>query len=626
MTYVDNYQTFIHKSRYARWNEDMQRRENWSETVQRYLDFFSDKLDNKTDRELYKAIFNLEVMPSMRTLATAGPALARDNIAGYNCAYTPIDHPRAFSEILHVLMNGTGVGYSVERKYIEQLPVVPEQLEDTDDVIVVADTKEGWSRACRKFISMLYYGEIPKWDLSRIRPAGTRLKTFGGRASGPEPLNGLFKVLIRIFKEAKGRRLTSLECHDIACHIASCVVVGGVRRSALISLSNLTDERMRTAKSGEWYKGEKQRSYANNSVAYTEKPDVGAWLKEWSSLYESKSGERGIFSRAAAKRTVAAIGRRDAEHDFGTNPCSEIILREKQFCNLSEVVVRDGDTIADLQRKVRLATILGTLQSTLTDFKFVGKKWKENCEEERLLGVSLTGIMDAKITSEPTALSLKELKQVAIETNKIWAGKLGIPPSTAITCVKPSGTVSQLVDAASGIHARHSEFYLRRARQDKKDPLSTFMIEQGVPYAEDPMNVGQWVFDFPVKSPKKSVMRNDRGAIEQLEMWSMYAEHWCEHKPSCTIYVKEDEWMEVGSWVYNHFDNMSGISFLPNTEHMYENEGLLPPYKDLTKQEYTEMVKGYPVVDWSKLEEYEKEDNTSASQEWACVGTSCEII
>lgn len=570
-----------------------------------------------------QALLDLDVCGSMRVAMTAGEALERDNVAGFNCSYVAVEDIRCFDEIMYVLMCGTGVGFSVERQFISKLPTVSEDFHDTDTTIVVADSKIGWAKAYRELVSLLYQGQVPKWDVSRVRPAGARLRTFGGRASGPQPLVDLFQFSVEVFKKAKGRKLNSLEVHDIVCKIADIVVVGGVRRSALISLSNLTDDRMRNAKMGQWWEENNQRALANNSVCYTEKPDIGAFLKEWTSLYESKSGERGIFSRDASRKIVARSGRRDANFEWGTNPCSEIILRSKQFCNLTEVVVRSGDTLDDLKRKVRLATILGTLQSSLTNFRYLGAAWKRNTEEECLLGVSLTGIMDHEMLSsgsEVLKLWLEEMKEVAIETNREWASKLGINPSTAITCVKPSGTVSQLVDSASGIHPRYSSYYIRTVRTDKKDPLYQFLKDQGVP-VEDSIGKEEStaVFSFPMKAPEGSVMRDDMSAIDQLELWKVYAEHWCEHKPSITVYVREEEWLDVGAWVYKHFDLISGVSFLPHSDHVYKQA----PYQEITEEVYNDLVAKMPKIDWDSLVEFD--DNTEGAQQLACVSGSCEI-
>jgi len=623
MTKTD-FQKFIATSRYARWLDKEARRESWEETVERYINnVVQGKVPSEVVDSLKKEITDHEIMPSMRAMMTAGPALTRDNTSGYNCAYLPVDDVKSFDEAMFILLCGTGVGFSVERQYVQKLPEVP-PLFESDTKIIVKDSKEGWAKSLRQVISLLYAGEIPKWDTTLVRPAGAKLKTFGGRASGPAPLEDLFRFVISKFKDAQHRKLSSLECHDIMCKIGEVVVVGGVRRSAMISLSNLSDDRLRHAKSGLWWEKDAQRALANNSVAYTEKPDMGTFLREWTSLVESKSGERGIFSRVASKRQVAKNGRRKVDYEFGTNPCSEIILRPYQFCNLTEVVVKGYDNAETLIAKVRLATILGTIQSTLTHFPYLRKIWRENTEEERLLGVSLTGIMDNKLTSQPTKEFLELLRQVAIDTNKEWATTLGIPVSAAITCVKPSGTVSQLVDSASGIHARHSEYYIRTVRGDNKDPLTQFMKDIGFPNEADVMKPKETtVFSFPIKSPKGAVTRNDMTAIEQLETWLLYQRHWCEHKPSVTITVRDHEWMEVGAWVYKHFDEISGVSFLPHSDHTYQQA----PYQECSKKEYEDMLTFMPVdVDWTGLSVYEKEDNTKSSQTFACTGDVCEIV
>ena len=628
------YQSFIHLSRYSRWLESEGRRETWEETVDRYFRFFdghwSDrgvKIPKATREELREAILNLEIMPSMRSLMTAGEALQRDNTAGYNCSYVAVNKVRAFDEILYVLMCGTGVGFSVERQYVEKLPTIAEQFTNSDTVIVVKDSKEGWAKAYRELVSLLIGGQVPQWDLSKIRPAGARLKTFGGRASGPRPLEELFRFTVDTFKRAAGRKLTSMECHDVICKVAEVVVVGGVRRSALISLSNLTDERMREAKTGQWWIENPQRALANNSVAYKEKPEIGTFMEEWVSLYKSKSGERGIFNRQAAQKTVEKLGeRRDASYEFGTNPCSEIILRDKEFCNLSEVIVRADDTRDSLLRKVRLAAVLGTWQASLTHFPYLSSDWKKNCEEEALLGVSLTGILDNPLLRKPNkALEglLAEMREAAVATNKEWAKRIGINPAAAITCVKPSGTVSQLTDSASGIHARHNEYYIRTVRADRKDPLCQFMLDKGFPAEPCAMRPDHtMVFSFPMKAVG-SVTRNDMTAIEHLELWLAYQRNWCEHKPSITVTVREHEWMEVGAWVYAHFDEISGISFLPHSDHSYKQA----PYQDCTKEQYEAALAAMPKgVDWSELTNYEKEDKTVGVQTFSCTGDKCEIV
>jgi ribonucleoside-triphosphate reductase (thioredoxin) len=636
MAFPTLYQDYIYKSRYARWLPEDNRRENWDETVNRYITFFQEHLKENNGvtlapedwKMLETAIHDQRIMPSMRALMTAGEALKRENVAGYNCAYVAIDNPRSFDEILYILMNGTGVGFSVEQKYVNQLPVVADEFYPTDTTILVADSKLGWAKAFKELITLLYAGQIPNTDITKVREAGAILKTFGGRASGPEPLINLFKFTIQTFKNAAGRKLTSLECHDIVCMIADIVVVGGVRRSALISLSDLFDDRMRLAKSGEWWTNNGHRRLANNSFVAEEKPEIGIFMKEWLSLYESQSGERGIFSRVASRKQAEKNGRRNSEFEFGTNPCSEIILRSRQFCNLTEVVVRPTDTVEDLIMKVQLATILGTLQSTLTNFKYLSKKWKENCEEERLLGVSLTGIMDHPLLNGSTLKNfglpdlLDKMRLAAVETNKIWAEKLGINPSTAITCVKPSGTVSQMVNTGSGIHPRYSKHYIRTVRADKKDPLSLLMVDAGFPVEDDVMNNSTYVFSFPIASPEGAIVSDQRSAIEQLELWLTYQRHWSEHKPSVTIYVREHEWLEVGAWVYKHFDEVSGVSFLPYSNHIYKQA----PYQPCTKEEYEAFAKKMPkTIDWESLSNYEKVDATKGSQELACVAGACEL-
>ena len=632
------YQNYIAISRYARWIEKENRRETWSETVERYVSYMERRYEKLTNKKLDKkerdrwvdAITTLKVMPSMRALMTAGAALDKDNVAGFNCSYVAIDNVRTFDEIMYILMCGTGVGFSVERQYVDKLPEIAEKFHTTETVIKVRDSKIGWAKSYRELVAMLYAGQIPQFDMSLVRPAGAKLKTFGGRASGPDPLRDLFKFSIETFQKASGRKLTSIECHDIVCKIADVVVCGGVRRSALISLSNLSDIRMRDAKTGQWWDNNPQRSYANNSVAYTEKPDIGTFMKEWVSLYDSKSGERGIFNRVASQKMATRSGRRDGDFDFGTNPCSEIVLRNKQFCNLSEVVVRPNDTEETLKEKVEIATIFGTLQSTLSDFRYLTKQWKDNTEEERLLGVSLTGIMDNFILSggafnEAVLKSmLVNLKDHAIETNKKWAELLGVNQSTAITCVKPSGTVSQLVDSASGIHPRYSPYYLRTVRADKKDPLCDMMIDKGFHAEDDVMKPNDTkVIYFPMRSPVESVMRDAKSAIEQLEIWKTYQLYWCEHKPSITVYVKEEEWLQVGAWVYENFDVMSGVSFLPHSDHSYKQA----PYQEVDKKTYQEWIAKTPRnINWMDLTQYEKEDTTTSSKELACTAGACEIV
>jgi len=633
---MNDYQNYIALSRYARWLPEEGRRETWEESVNRYIDYFIKASGASYDggelietfEKIHKSILNLEVMPSMRAMMCAGPALDRDNVAGYNCSYLTISRQRSFDEIMYILMNGTGVGFSVERQYISKLPIVSEEFHPTDTTIVVADSKIGWATALRELISLLYSGKAPKWDVSKVRPAGAPLKTFGGRASGPAPLEDLFRYATDLFSSARGRRLNSIECHGLVCKIAEVVVVGGVRRSACISLSNLSDDRMRHAKSGQWWENRSEYALANNSVCYTEKPSMDSFMREWLALMESKSGERGIFNREASAKQVAKNGRREPNDDWGTNPCSEIILRDRQFCNLSEVVVRSTDTFEDLKRKVRQAAILGTLQATRTKFRYLSKAWEDNTREEALLGISFTGIMDHPVMNGDCAEYeledwLLELKEVAIETNKEWAEKLGINPAAAITCVKPSGTVSQLVDSASGIHTRHSPYYVRTIRADKKDPLAQLMVDQGFPVEDDVTKPDStYVFSFPTKAPEGAICRNDRIAIEQLELWLVYQRHWCEHKPSVTISVRDEEWMVVGAWVWEHFDEVSGISFLPYSGHTYRQA----PYQDITEEEYNEWLTKMPEeVRWEELGKYETSDLTEGAKEYACTAGQCEI-
>lgn len=630
MAQLNDYQRYIAMSRYSRWIEKENRRETWEETVDRLIGFWAGRfpqLEEKLFEELREAIVNLEVMPSMRSLMSAGPALERDEIAGYNCSFVAIDHPRAFDEIMYILMCGTGVGFSVERQFINQLPLVAEEFYESGTIIQVKDSRIGWASALRELISLLYQGRIPKWDISGVRPHGARLHTFGGRASGPEPLVDLFGFAVSIFKRAAGRKLNSVEVHDLVCKIADIVVVGGVRRSALISLSNLTDERMRNAKNGAWYEDNVQRALANNSVAYTEKPDIGIFMREWQSLYDSKSGERGIFNRVAAVKQAQKYGRRDFEgYDYGTNPCGEIILRSMGLCNLSEVVVRSDDNFNSLRKKVRLATLLGTLQSTLTNFRYLRSAWKRNAEEERLLGVSLTGIMDNSLMANKDhegrlPKALEELRQYAVEVNKEFAEQLGIQPSVAITTVKPSGTVSQLVDSSSGIHPRYSSYYIRTVRADAKDPLAAFLVNQGVPMEWDVTKPDRvQVFSFPMKSPEGAVLRNDMTAIDQLEHYLVYQKYWCEHNPSITVYVRESEWLEVGAWVYKHFDELGGVSFLPHSDHSYKQA----PYQEIDLETYNKLLSEFPEIKWEEF--VETEDTLENTKELACLaGGSCEI-
>ena len=637
-TIANPYENFIALSRYARWISEDNRRETWGETVDRYFGFMLNHLkenynyipDEKLVAELKNGVFERNVMPSMRSVMTSGAALERDNVAGYNCAFLPVDSPRSFDETMYILMCGTGVGFSVEYKYINKLPAVPESLEKSTTVITVEDSKQGWAKAYRELLALLWSGQIPAIDVSKVRPAGARLKTMGGRSSGPQPLINLFDFTIAKFKNATGRNLKPIECHDIMCKIGEVVVVGGVRRSAMISLSNINDIEMAQAKSGNWWEASPQRALSNNSVAYSRKPEMEQFIAEWKSLYDSKSGERGIYNVAAAQAQAAKYGRRDPDIHYGTNPCSEIILRPYQFCNLSEVVLREKDTKKDIERKVELATILGTWQSTLTDFKYLRKIWKDNTEEERLLGVSLTGQFGHKFMSGKEDLVsleafLMSLRESARAKNKDEAGKIGIPESAAITCVKPSGTVSQLVGVSSGMHAWHSPYYIRTVRGSKGDPISTFLKEVGIPVEDDVMKPNDtYVFSFPVKAPEGAIVRNDLTAIEHLNIWLVYQRAWCEHKPSITVSVKEDEWMEVGAWVYKHFDEVSGISFLPHSDHSYKQA----PYQEVDKAEYDALVAKMPKdIRWEDLSFYETEDGTSTNATLACSSDgNCELV
>jgi ribonucleoside-diphosphate reductase alpha chain len=632
---TDPYRNFIHISRYARWIESENRRETWEETVDRYCNFMRDHLvlnhgyspNAKVFGEVRSAILNHHIMPSMRALMTAGPALERDHIAAYNCSFIAVDSPRAFDEAMYILMNGTGVGFSVEQKYVNQLPVIAESFFQTNTTIVVDDSKLGWAKAYKELIALLYQGQIPNWDVSKVRPAGARLKVFGGRASGPDPLVDLFNFTIETFKFAAGRRMKSIEAHDLMCKIGEVVVVGGVRRSALISLSNLDDFEMAKAKSGQWWEGNGQRALANNSAVYNSKPNTAQFLREWRNLYESKSGERGIYNIDSVRKHIDKFGRRDSSLVGGTNPCGEILLRPNEFCNLTEVVIEASDTKETLLEKVRLATILGTWQSTLTNFKYIRKTWKDNCEEERLLGVSLTGIYGNKITAtngKALEALLDEMRDLSVSVNDKEAKSLNINPSVSITCVKPSGTVSQLTGVSSGIHPWYSEYYIRSVRADNKDPLTQFLKDSGIPFEPDVMKPeATTVFYFPIKAPKNAILTKDLTAIDHLEMWKTYRTHWTEHNPSVTINVEEDEWMRVGAWVFDNFDSIGGVSFLPAVEHSYKQA----PYQEVSKEEYESWISKMPdSIRWDMLSLYETTDGTTGSQELSCVAGACEIV
>jgi ribonucleoside-diphosphate reductase alpha chain len=631
----DPYRNFIHISRYARWVESENRRETWQETVDRYCNFMKDHLvlnygyspNAKIFDEVKEAILNHHIMPSMRALMTSGPALERDHIAAYNCSFIAVDSPRAFDEAMYILMNGTGVGFSVEQKYINQLPVIAESFFQTNTTIVVDDSKLGWAKAFKELIALLYQGQIPNWDVSKVRPAGARLKVFGGRASGPDPLVDLFKFTIETFRLAAGRKLKSIEAHDLMCKVGEVVVVGGVRRSALISLSNLDDFEMAKAKSGQWWEGNGQRALANNSAVYNSKPNTAQFLREWRNLYESKSGERGIYNIDSVRKHIDKFGRRDSSLVGGTNPCGEILLRPNEFCNLTEVVIEASDTKETLLEKVRLATILGTWQSTLTNFKYIRKTWKDNCEEERLLGVSLTGIYGNKITAtngKALEALLDEMRDLSVSVNDKEAKSLNINPSVSITCVKPSGTVSQLTGVSSGIHPWYSEYYIRSVRADNKDPLTQFLKDSGIPFEPDVMKPeATTVFYFPIKAPKNAILTKDLTAIDHLEMWKTYRTHWTEHNPSVTVNVEEDEWMRVGAWVFDNFDSIGGVSFLPAVEHSYKQA----PYQEVSKEEYESWLSKMPdSIRWDMLSLYETTDGTTGSQELSCVAGACEIV
>ena len=627
------YNTFIAKSRYSRFLDDKNRREHWGETVARYFDFMEKHLATKQNykltpelrKELQDAVTHLDVVPSMRAVMTAGTALDRQNVAAFNCSYLPIDDPKAFDEAMYILLCGTGVGFSVEQQYVTKLPEVPDELFPSQTSIMVSDSKEGWAKSLRQLIALLYSGEIPKYDVSKVRPAGARLKTFGGRASGAQPLEDLFKFVISKFKAASGRKLSSLECHDILCKIGEVVVVGGVRRSAMISLSDLTDDKMAHAKAGNWWDGQGQRALANNSATYEETPAIGQFMREWTSIYESHSGERGIFNREASQKQAAKNGRRDASYEFGTNPCSEIILRPYQFCNLSSCIIRSTDTEADILNKVRLATILGTFQASLTNFPYLRKIWQKNTEEEALLGVSMTGILDNHLLNDPDDKALpgllEKLRDAAVATNAEFAAAIGINQSVAVTAIKPEGTVSQLCSTASGIHPQHSQYYIRRVRADNKDPLTQFMLKSGFigePCVMKPESTT--VFSFPVAVAEGALLREDLTAVEHLRLWLIYQRHYCEHKPSVTISVLENEWMEVGAWVYKHFDEVTGVSFLPMDGGTYRQA----PYEECTEEDYKKLLDQQPSgIDWDNFQEYD--DNVEGAQMLSCTAGGCTI-
>ncbi|MDA0320449.1 MAG: recombinase [Proteobacteria bacterium] len=618
---------YVYISKYSKFLHDQNRRETWAETVKRYKANVLDRhLSNEMAEIIARAILNLEVVPSMRMLATAGPALDRDNVCGYNCAYKAITQPRDFSDALFILSSGTGMGYSVEKKYISQLPKVPSSVKMDEVSFTVQDSREGWQEAVQFAMEEGFLGNIYEYDLSLLRPEGAILKTFGGRSSGPEPLRKTLNYINDLFKKAAGRQLTSLECHDLMCMIASCIVAGGVRRSAMISLGDIDDVEMRNAKNWSLGAFPEERHSANNSYVTNGTPSKEEFEAEWSAMVAGKSGERGIFNRASAKAQAEKFGRKVA--DFGCNPCSEILLVDDgQFCNLSEVIIRADDDFYDLKRKVELATIIGTVQSTFTHFPALPKNWTDNCEEERLLGVSMTGIMDNPLTNGVLAGlpgRLNELRNFAIDTNKKWAEKLGISAAASVTCVKPSGSVSALTGTASGIHSRWSDYYIRRTIQSNADPLTQLMIDEGIPHEPSATKPDlETVFSFPIASPLGAVTNGTRSAIEQMEMWLTYQRNWTTHKVSATISVKSDEWDDLAKFVYDHFDEIAGVSFLPYDDHAY----VQAPYEQISAEKYEELNLAFPIsVNWSRLPEFEIEDTTKASQELACTGGACEIL
>ena len=621
---------FVYYRSYSRWIEEENRRETWIETVDRYMNFMRENLDDALSpeeyQEIHDAVLRQEVMPSMRLMWSAGEAAKATNVAAYNCSYIAPTKIEDFAEIMYVSMCGAGVGFSIESQTAQQLPQIKKQTGERLPAHIVHDSKEGWCNALTAGLRTWFTGKDVDFDFSKLRPEGARLKTMGGRSSGPGPLRDLMDFTRRKILARQGRRLSNLDVHDIICKIGDIVVSGGVRRSALISLSDFDDIEMRDAKKGQFYIKDPQRSLANNSTVYNEKPSATQFMEEWLALAKSGTGERGIFNRGGLKHQVPARRwkvLKDDEPTWGTNPCGEIILRSKEFCNLTEIVARQEDTEDTLMRKARLATILGTYQSSLTDFPYISKDWKENCDEERLLGVSVTGQWDSQAVRDPEVL--KKLLAEARRVNKIYAARFGVAPSTAITCVKPSGTVSQLVDASSGMHPRHSEYYIRRIRISATDSLFQMLKDQKVPYKPE---VGQasgsantYVIEFPVKAPKSAKFRDDVSAITQLEHWKMVKQNYTEHNPSVTISVGDGEWIDVAHWLYGNWDILGGLSFLPREETVYQ----LAHYEAITKERYDEMKKTFPAIDFSQIVLYEKDDTTSGAKELACVSGVCEI-
>lgn len=625
------YQDFIFYRTYSRWNDDLGRRETWQETVDRYMSFMrknvGDKLTFEEYQEIREAILKHEVMPSMRLMWGAGGPTARCNVSAYNCSYLAIKELRDFAETLYLLCSGTGVGFSVEKAAVDQLPVVQPQKGVPSKYFVIDDSKEGWAEALHDCLHALFNGEDAIFDFSQIRPAGARLKTMGGRAAGPQPLMDLLEFTKEVVLARQGKKLRPIDVHDIMTKIGEIVVAGGVRRSAMISLSDLEDAEVQHAKDGRFWEHSAHRALANNSAVYKQKPTREEFLSEWDALRKSGSGERGIFNRGSLTEQVPA--RRLFEWNgvvpalAGTNPCGEIVLKDKQFCNLTEIVARAEDTEETLLKKARIATILGTYQSTLTDFKFLSSEWKRNCEDERLLGVSITGQWDSPAVRDEQVLT--RMKHVAQDTNSEYAKRFGINPSTAITCVKPSGTVGQLVNASPGLHARYSEYYLKRVRISVTDPLFKMLRDLGVPshpeVGQGESTANTFVLDFPIASPQGAVTADKLSAIAQLEHWLMMKRSWTEHNPSCTIYIKDGEWEQVRDWIYEHWDLVGGLSFLPYEDHVYE----LAPYTPISKEEYEKLASLFPKIDFSVLTRYEKDDETTGAQELACVAGGCEL-
>ena len=621
---------FIYYRTYSRWIDDEGRRETWVETVDRYINFMREnlgkRLSDKEYSEVRQAILSHEAMPSMRLLQFAGKAARTTNVCAYNCSFIAPTKLEDFAEIMYISMCGTGAGFSVESQYIQQLPVIKRQSGKLRHVHVIDDSKEGWCDALTLGLKTWYAGEDVQFDYSRLRPAGARLKTMGGKSSGPDPLRELLTFARATVLKRQGRRLTNLDAHDIICKIGEIVVAGGVRRSALISLSDLDDVEMRDAKKGQFYITEPQRSLANNSAVYNEKPGAEEFMREWLALMESHSGERGIFNRGGLRETFPERRTKMLEEridTIGTNPCGEILLQPKQFCNLSEIVARAEDTPGSLMRKMKIATLLGTYQSTLTNFPYLSREWKEHCEEERLLGVSITGQWDSPAVRKPEML--KKLRDAAVVYNREYAKRFTVSPSTCITCTKPSGTLSQMVDCASGMHPRHAPYYIRRVRIASTDALFQMLRDQGVPYHPE---VGQnmetattFVIDFPVKAPDAAIFRDQVPALELLEYWKDVKENYTEHNPSVTISVGDDEWLKTGNWVYENWKIVGGLSFLPRSNHVYK----LAPYEEIDEKAYHELLERFAHVDFSKIVTYEREDGTENKRELACASGTCEV-